>query len=92
MNKAMHTPGPWTPGLSGVYDEEGFCVAMRHPQDCGRYARNAQLISAAPELLEALVFAVDRFETLVDAEEATELDVECLNNARAVIAKARGQA
>ena len=52
---------------------------------------NAKLIAAAPQLYGALEYCVDRLETLVDADEATALDLAALHEAREALAKARGE-
>ena len=66
MTQAAHTPGPWHVGdrnaLLGTYirDANGFCVAITNtPNNQRAYyideAANARLISAAPDMLAALV-------------------------------------
>lgn len=52
---------------------------------------NGQLVAAAPDMLAALRFAHERLTTLLDADEATELDQECLLQIEAAIAKATGE-
>lgn len=86
-----HSPGPWT------FQEHGSLIldartgasqcAVAHVQvntykDEGMY--NARLMTAAPELLSALVEAVDIIETISPMEDDT------LRRARAAIAKATG--
>lgn len=64
----------------------------RHPD--GEEARaNAHLIAAAPELLDALQWWVERLENpaTVSESEATAVMTEALYKARAAIAKATGQ-
>lgn len=93
--KAQHTPGPWkvsrtgeelqisaisTPGYFAVI--RGACAGAHEQGEA-----NARLIAAAPELLEAL-------EELVGwlAEARLEMGGHIgLDDARAAIAKARGQ-
>jgi len=60
-----------------------------HPQ-ADEAEANARLIAAAPELLGALEACVERFDVLIDAEEATEKDLDIRLIALEVIAKAKG--
>jgi len=104
MNK--HTPGPWevtdlrhsivvrteSPnktkyGASRYAAIGGF--DRSDPDQLSEALANARLIAAAPDLLEALELMLDRFRDTEGShgqweEEATE-------NARAAIAKARGE-
>ena len=70
MSQAKHTPGPWferREGFSTVYIEARIGggmlqeVAACGPTEAGQdqQAANARLISAAPELLDALRMALD---------------------------------
>lgn len=94
---SAHTPGPWKwhwklDGLKadcGVFSEktEGHAYSIcRAPvfeaQD--QWEANARLISAAPDMLEAL-------EALVQADASGELDDSMFAAARAAIAKAKGK-
>lgn len=92
MSGASHTPGPWgiCPSFGGnpdafsisvVGDDRLIATAWdRTPFDEANPAEaNARLIAAAPELLEAL-------EYLVSLGGG-----DCLDIARAAIAKARGE-
>jgi hypothetical protein len=88
----QHTPGPWfvTPDGHAVYEKDVF--GYRADTICGLPSRsdsraaNARLIAAAPELLTAL-------EALLDRDPAPPLEKigAVYVNARAAIAKARGQ-
>ncbi len=100
-----HTPGPWRhfPFEFGN-DENEFVVGHGQYQTIahvrmgsddidGNALANARLISAAPEMLEALdalaqqaVEMRDRLETVFDAEN------DAIKSAFAAIAKARGTA
>lgn len=59
-NRAKHTPGPWNFGMksgdSEIIVAGGVALAEVFPTDCTEeeFEANAQLIKAAPELLEAL--------------------------------------
>lgn len=79
-----HTKGPWifTEGkMPAISDSSGIPVAMQCRRNKeGEGKANAQLIAAAPELLEAL-------ETII-AYGACD---ENLDAARAAIAKAKGE-
>jgi hypothetical protein len=83
----QHTPGPWRIG------DAGFTVfgppkpgALPETIAPVKNRANARLISAAPELLAAL-------EALIDRDPAPPLEKigAVYVNARAAIAKARGQ-
>ncbi|HCI1946338.1 TPA: hypothetical protein P8740_002497 [Pseudomonas aeruginosa] len=90
---SKHTPGPWY--------RDGTTVYALNPQNFNRFSAQihgahtpkseleavAQLMQAAPELLEALEACVARITNEVaDAEFLDEVD-----QARAAIAKATGQ-
>ncbi len=89
-----HTPGPWnvqrengspTTGqwmISG--GNPGYLAEVRD-LGVGEVKANAFLISAAPELLEALIEAMD----LID--DICALEGDSTRKARAAIAKARGE-
>lgn len=88
---SKHTPGPWF----SQYDDNGFYkigseavglnIAFTFGESDADEA-NVRLMAAAPNLLEAL-------ENLADYVDEWVGDNECrpLENARAAIAKARGQ-
>jgi hypothetical protein len=97
-----HTPGPWaiekdskdivkvrayatvaTCTTAGLWDSKRTQVIS--PEEC---MANARLIAAAPELLEALEFALAALE---DVFGKNKVDVGAINTARAAIAKARGK-
>lgn len=97
---AAHTPGPWAyatgPSLKGRYhtvedaDENMVCECYEGTEETDE--ANARLITAAPELLEALeavIAAKDQF----DKDGTFDLDQDAWEaSARAAIAKARGEA
>ena len=92
MNK--HTPGPWkvqrengspTTGqwmISG--GGPGYLAEVRD-LGVGEVEANAFLISAAPEILEALIDAINLIETICSFEG------DSIRKARAAIARARGE-
>lgn len=98
----VHSPAPWTVvPLSG----RGGPFAIRMPAPAGsRHATHygvqevvtiadANLIAAAPELLEALRELTDAFLGTIAGEGFDEEHCECpvLDKARAAIAKAEGR-
>lgn len=80
-----HTKGPW---CVMQYGYEKYSVNGEHGVEiCGAWRRqDAQLIAAAPDLLEAL-------ESLIEKSECYGLGEECAeyNAAKAAIARARGE-
>ena len=96
MSEAKFTPGPWTKWRNSVHSEDGICIA-----ECGNSVRtthlseeeseaNTNLIAAAPELLEALEAIIKGLEA--SDEEGLIGHTEQIINAKAAIAKARGEA
>jgi len=105
---SKHTPGPWTVtqnfrGMAGVWpDSPGtnkpICMLAHDPDGPSKgpfenWQANANLIAAAPELLEALVEAVELIEfhmgsTHSETDEDEELVVKMAESA---IAKAEGR-
>lgn len=103
-----HTPGPWRAGIAGnhrVYGPDGtehagliaqvFSTGL--PNTSGVARANANLIAAAPDLLAALEAAYDALSDM--AKRAPELgitlgddDLKAIAQARAAIAKAKGEA
>lgn len=88
IDETKHTPAPWyideTFGLIMWQDKE---VAAIHAGRNGDAAANAQLIAAAPELLEALYVAEAELEQSIAA--GSEIVLRCVRDA---IAKATGGA
>ena len=85
--QTQHAPGPWqyetADGLCGeIVDAGGDCVAafFDDPSD-----QHFMLLTAAPDLLEALKALLERYVLAIGNE-----GIECLN-ARAAIAKATGE-
>ena len=89
-----HTPGPWTTRESKehwgrvdvIIHSEATDVATAWQGGTKANRANARLISAAPDLLEALEHA------LVISEERLPLSNQWRERARSTIAKARGKA
>jgi hypothetical protein len=92
--KTKHTPGPWNVtkpnGIHAVIrtnDREQTVIA--HVQ----YDRDASLIAAGPELLQALHGAVSCLERLIEKhDENFRPYSDALDIARAAIQKAQGEA
>jgi hypothetical protein len=92
-----HTPGPWTiTPPNGTTDDNvshSICVPFCRLADVqevgkpGESEANAQLISAAPDLLAALKTCADWLSRSVCVD-----DLEMAANARAAIARAEGGA
>ena len=86
-----HTKGPWifTPGnMPAIADSTCAPVAMQCRRGTPEEAKaNAQLIAAAPELLEALERLLLRCEEILPSYDAKDV----IEPARAAIAKAKGE-
>lgn len=83
----MHTKGPWEINRTGddavvIIDADCLRITVDHRQDFGNALPDAQLIAAAPELLEACKVALGAFE------HNHAIDWDILANA---IAKAEGR-
>lgn len=79
-----HTPGPWTiQGNCSVKAPDGWTVAMAwpHPKVDGPMAKNARLIAAAPELLEALILARKALHGLADPKFVSAVCDELITKA-----------
>ena len=97
-----HTPGPWVLGDSDLYcsslsvhcgTRQGhttICrmVSLEYGVGIGEVEANARLISAAPELLEALQSA---HMALIGYTHQNEITHNALEKARAAICKATGE-
>lgn len=66
--------GPWQATKPGIYDADGLCIAMRHPQftDNARWAKAALAMAAVPDLHAALESTL-MFLTNVNSIEPSEL-------------------
>jgi hypothetical protein len=91
---AAFTPGPWEVDGTHVYAPSGILSARR--KVCivrDNLEANARLISAAPELYEALRLFVEEYDA-VDDHTGVSLMIaydNALMAGRAALAKARGQ-
>jgi len=93
MSESKHTPGPWyvLEGTASVYsgDGERRIVSAEGPGRPAENKANAQLVSAAPDLLEALTSTL---ELTADAPGVSAKEfAKRIAAARAAIAKAKGR-
>ena len=90
MSEAKHTPGPWLADGASVYEErDDFSVICNFwSSSLPEWEANARLIAASPCLLEAL----ERCLNFIENTESEMGDtLECGEQARAAIAKAKGE-
>lgn len=92
MSTAKHTPGPWSVISEGmaspkVVDGAGFGICHTTYAPTGAEA-NARLISASPDLLEALKLVAPHIPGII---AMGWLSAEQTDSIRAAIAKAEGQ-
>lgn len=97
MSETKHTPGPWTfstspqPNGCPIVGARGLMVAMlahsvNEPKQVDTAIANANLIAAAPDMLDALE---DVDEWLMD--DRYNLPDDVVEKIRAAIKKARGE-
>jgi hypothetical protein len=85
VSAAVHTPGPWRLVGDELYGADGSRIAEAVS------ARDATLIAAVPELLEALkLIAGFTLSNLYQFMGPHDMALECVNVARDVIKKAEG--
>jgi len=83
-----HTPGPWIVNGSFIKDESDNTIAQVHwRRNEEQEAANANLISAAPDLLKALAKMVNMMDTGDEHGAGSEWHTE----ASAAIAKSTGE-
>lgn len=92
-----HTPGPWRvatatetgkPIVCAIEGPDaGMCIAEINSW---RQVANGYLIAAAPEMLQALEWIIDEYESNIDTNEGPS-DEPIPRWARAAIAKAKGK-
>jgi hypothetical protein len=88
---SKHTPGPWANYGGVIRDLDGGEDQVAVVDTCDEsWEANANLIAASPELLKALSMALADADQIVSAPDEMELD--WIEEARAAIAKARGEA
>jgi hypothetical protein len=92
MSAFKGTPVPWYLDGEGVRalvrDASGVIVAVRHRMPGHKNETNMRLISAAPELLEALLDARKQLEQYEEALNGEDYNSPRIN---AAIAKATGE-
>jgi len=93
--ETKHTPSPWVykngPSFYGLFGPQGEMLLTYTTDDDGVHCTNqtdAQLITAAPDLLESLEMALDDVEGSYDGGD---LSFGWVTKARAAIAKSRGK-
>ena len=94
-----HTPGPWVIIGRSIYQVEevgGREVVhgngIKGRDDANEAAANARLLAAAPELLEALKWAIHHVENVFALAGPHDRELPQLEHARAAIAKVKGRA
>ena len=86
-----HTPGPWHIGNgTRIIGANSQRVAVCDNNAVTQGMDNARLIAAAPDILGALIWVVQLFDQHDDCANI-ELTMSARNNARAAIAKAKGE-
>ena len=91
-----HTPGPWAlhDEVAGViYGPDGHqvCTTPRTTRRGVERAANARLITAAPEMLAALLKLVEAVDPAVGGLTLEDWATEPVADARAAIARATGE-
>jgi hypothetical protein len=83
-----HTPGPWYEANTG--NHQGLVISENSGKNvCVTYDKSdAALISAAPEMLEALKLAKDVFDNMTSSDFSQGKDKSVRNKIDATIAKA----
>lgn len=95
--KKQHTPGPWkigTPPPNGeqtIGTQKGLMVAVATTGANTPTEANANLIAAAPELLEALQDFLNWSDSVYYGEDTRRELVRAKDKASAAIAKATGE-
>ena len=96
MNNTKHTPGPWQFVNGRQIRSEKHQIGQAWMMRNGEGVVNGRLMASAPELLEALEALERDYADLVDSDySGTSLYEEMMAPAyiaRAVLAKARGEA
>jgi len=87
-----HTPGPWEKvSDTCVTDSDGVMLAeVNYGRPKEEYVANAQLIAAAPDMLEVLSTIINQY-TELPAEVMEEVAPYWLPKAMAAIVKAKGE-
>lgn len=91
---SKYTPGPWmTNGRAIEQDKEKWASVVAYVEDEQNYAwrANAQLISATPDLLEALREGFELFDDQIHGRAPRRDQLKVAQKMRAAIAKAEGK-
>jgi len=102
MSENKFTPGPWHVGYGEairIYDLKGNSLAiatnihMYGRRNVNEVEANANLIAAAPELLEALEEILADYTLASDewCDDALDYALELISRVEKVIAKAKGE-
>lgn len=95
--ETKHTPGPWYRDGYTVYDaKDAAIVECDSYHSCDEDYANANLIAAAPDMLEALQMAMRVFDKQRELLQSGCKDIPCprdeaLDILRAALAKAEGR-
>lgn len=95
MKKTAHTPGPWFFDVhpdntqAVLVDQEGFSIIYLSKPFPNDLSKDARLIAAAPDMLDALQSLVDAYQTHFDVMPVAWQTFD--NIARDAIAKAKGE-
>lgn len=90
---SKHTPGPWfrIPDRSTIWSDDRKSVAVC-VMTTGDYEANANLIAAAPDLLEALEIMTNELAAYLYSDRSLhESEVPEIMSARKAIARAKGE-
>ena len=99
VKKTGYTPGPWIVSSDGKAVRSSVDIMANYRRnvvnvgkrdDVEEMAANLSLCAAAPELLAALIKAVDMYEAAIPEDCIGPDEQEIIDNGRAAIAKARG--
>lgn len=91
MKAPQHTPGPWFArygGLSGVFNSSEVLLVTSECANTIQNEANARLISAAPDMLAALVKLMEQYDSSPDFTMGGYLTNEPFLMARDALKKA----
>jgi len=103
MKKSKHTPGPWKAFGTHVGFDTGVLVAnaiemkqsnlIKQGHMYEEAKANARLISAAPELLEAVatIYCLANLQTLLETKYSKALCNDIMKQLQVALDKARGE-
>jgi len=102
MTQATHTPGPWYRNTSAKYpiysettpgqkDWKHLVAILQRGVSEEEQEANLNLVTASPDILAALEFCAEFIEFKCQATFGDPDYMDCLNQAREAIAKAKGE-